>query len=300
MAQTLVDRHGTEQGWRFIEELRFITSPPINFAYGTPLPTLIPLNFQDFAAFLVGPPDALAAYLVFRRLMLLLIKPRAVTEPQLVGITVNNVNWAIPIGGGSVTYWFQHSALHYMQMASSPTGTGITQVAVAYHNPSITPEGGIILTTPLSAGVADNWDLTAMYDERFGLVDYRPLDTFNPFSTGAGHFGIDITITFTNTSGAVKNQNSNLWGADLLYDYVQFTVDYQDWTGGIHALAVYNDIEQLTPFQLDLLLPVPLLDPGMTNFGTLRLTPLSAYACFTPFYYLSAVVTASIAYLVDR
>lgn len=296
MIRDLVGGLNTLDGWRFTEEA--IVQDSIDLSYITSASQEKALSI-DLASLERQIPNAIAAYLVLRRLSLLIRRSPLLAKPTPVGQTDRQI-WSIPNGGGSFTEWFQHNALRYISSGTIPAGVTVNNVQIGPHG--IAPASALnVISNPYVVAVTTNFqaDLGVLFDYGRGYLNPIPLSTYTPFGTVNPSQGIDVIFTFGNTSGSAKNLLVNFLGTDDSFDHGTFLLEYQDKTGLRHAIGVYDDAVNPILYQMDNVIPYPILDPGDSDFGSLVFTLIDAYSVINTGYTVEYVMTFALAYLVD-
>lgn len=299
MVRVLVDGNGTVEGWRFTEEAVLNTS--FTLSYTTQAAQLVPVTFT-IGSFGRALPQLsnLAGFLVLKRLVLIINRSILQSEPRAIGVS-DSQTFTIPNGGGAQTHYFIHNCLRWvLSTAAFPTNVSITGATVGNHN-SLTPSKVDFAPYALSAAPQSgaDFDLGQWFDYQLGFVNPQPLSTFTPFGVAPANQGIDFTITFANTSGSSKTYTMDFFGSDLAFDNAKFTLEYADDNGVHHNIGVYDDHINPAEYQMDLVIPLPLTDPGQTDFGNLVFTLLNAYSAYNSSYTVNVMLTASMAYLTN-
>ena len=129
----------------------------------------------------------------------------------------------------------------------------------------------------------------------FGTLDvgafYGPEGKTNFFGAG----GFNVRLTMSNTAG-VKTFGMNFYGGKASYDENFFGFSYIDWLGNDYSLGVFRIGQQLI-LPLEMVVPIPITDPGQSNFGSLGFLLLGNSTTYNLFETVDFSIPCAITFL---
>lgn len=288
---TLYDILRTPQGWRFIEDLNIQGQFSLDYTLMTPQsPAGTAISFGQNKVQVQQWPGSSAAFLVLRHLDLssqrafndTFLKQMVSYQDFTFSVSANQTGW------DQTETFNPPEGVNYFKainLRSIPAGVTITDVKVrplyrASNNPVDLFTGN--LTAPTLLKLSD-------YSQQEEGIQ-------NPFHSGS-QAGYDVHTIVNNTNASAQNVSLTCYGAFDAADWAQVLVQYQDWTGKLHTIGVFDDRFGGRFWQLDQVITTPLQDPGQVDFGQLVLTVLQSEHNFLQTQLYNLTLTATIAYL---
>lgn len=181
-------------------------------------------------------------------------------------------NVTVPNGGNTQTFQLSGS-----QAITSVAflWAGIPNVSVAQIN--IDRNDGIFQTVPITALASSGGNTV------YKLDMYGPYG-FESYAPAAG--GLRVQIQFNNTSGASQSFFIVVTGSRFAFDDARLVVTFTDWatpsTTWTLALVRLDDV-RIIP--LNFLVPTPVTNPSLPNFGTLTVQVITVTEFYATKYF---------------